>query len=367
MILLLGFSTGGAQDHYTYVSDRKFSDPVDLVGYNFCPSAMEIRGQVEEEVEPGTYSFGITPSNLYVNGPEIKGVYSLNNINTTDYGFKMLLMNARDPTIQGHLKVILNSVDQVEALIFKRSTQEPEVIFYQAAIPKGLSEREGVYFTDLLDLEISHPDSLWGQKIYPFLKIHHDAGTQERLVPSDSTSIEFIERITVIEKIKKKKKKKKKEEALVDNIEVGTSQEDLEESAAEEEAVEVEEAVALPQTDLVEDEGAMPPGTEADVAAAQAALEETEGIVKDIKIVKEYFVVVRSILSYEDGSVEDKIWEFPVKKVTEREDALAGPMEERYQLEISLLKGDPLYLYLTSKRTVSSFEMGPKQFLMRGH
>ncbi len=362
LLLTMGVQTvGWAQENYTFVSDRKFSDPLDLVGYNFCPSAMEIRDQVEEEIEPGVFSFGITQSNLYVVGPEIKGVYSLNNINSTDYGFKMLLMNARDPTIQGHLKIILNPSDQVEALIFKRSTSEPEIIFYQSEIPKQRLETEIDYFTDLPDLEIPSTDSLWGKKIYPFLKIHHDAGTQERLIPSDSTSIEFIEKTTLIEKIKKKKKKKKKnEEQLADNIEVGTSEEGEEDLS--EEAVE-----SLPQTDLVVDEGAMPPVTEEDVAAAQAALEEAEGIVKDVKIVKEYFVVVRSILTYEDGTSEDKIWEFPIKKVTEREDSMAGPDEERYQIEISLTKGEPLYLYLTGRRTVSSFEMGPKQFLMRGH
>jgi len=304
------------------------------------------------DFSPGEYSFGITRNNLYVKGDEIGGVYSLNNINTTDFGFKMLLMNARDPTIQGHLKIIQNPNNQVEALIFKRSNKDAEMIFFLAELPEQLSKRETSFFTDLPELEIPSTDSLWGKTIYPFLKIHHDVGTQERLNPEDSVSISFIETITIVDKTKEKKKKKKKKEAIA-NIELGEPEEGTEEAAMEE--IE-EESAAAPALEV--DEGAMPPVT------AEMVEEEVK---KNLKITKEYFVVIRSILSYEDGTSEDKTWKYPVKKVTQREDAQAGPMEERYQLEISLLKGDPLYLYLTGKQTVSSFEAGPKQFLMRGH
>lgn len=364
-VLLLGLANMlTAQDNYTFISDRKFPDVEDLIGFNFCPAKVEIKGQMDSELDPGDYSFGITRNNLYVKGENIDGVYSLNNINTTDYGFKMLLMNARDPTIQGHLKIIQNPNNQVEALIFKRSNKDAEMIFFQAELPDALAEEETTFFTDRSELEILDKDSLWGMTFYPFLKIHNDVGTQERLQAEDSVSITFIEKITLIDKTKEKKekakKKKKKKEAV--NIELGIVEETEagEGEGTEELAEETEEVMddMMDQPELVVDDGAMPPVTEEMVA------EETK---KNIKIIKEYFVIVRSILTFEDGSTENKVWEFPIKKVTQREDQLAGPTEERYQLEIALLKGEPLYLYLTGKKTVSSFEMGAKQFLMRGH
>ena len=53
-----------AQEQYSYISDKKFKDPSDLIGYNFFPSFMEIRDEREEELSPGKYSFGITLNNL---------------------------------------------------------------------------------------------------------------------------------------------------------------------------------------------------------------------------------------------------------------------------------------------------------------
>ena len=199
-----------AQDNFTYVSDRKFYGPEDLIGYDFRPEFMEIPEEVEQKLAPGSYSFGISSNNLYVDGGDIKGVYSVNNINPTEFGYKLLLMNARDPTLQGHLKVILNKYGQVEALVFKRSNKDNEIIFYQAQIPEKLWEEEKEYFTYKYQYEVTNPDSIWGQKFYPFLRIHNDqGGVQERLQMNDSTSIEFVERITVIEKKKKSKDRKK--------------------------------------------------------------------------------------------------------------------------------------------------------------
>ena len=320
-------------DHYTFISDRKFKDPTDLIGYDFRPNTMEVRGEHEEELDPGSYSFGITMNNLYVDGEGLKGVYSINNINTTDFGYKLLLMNARDPTIQGHLKIVLNNRDQVDALIFKRSVKEKEMIFYQAQISESLRDKEDKYFTNLWEHTIEDKDSIWGQVIHPFLRIHTRQNVQERLQPVDSTRIEFIEKITIIDKTKKKKKKKKnkkeEEEAAVVNA--------IEESAVE------------------------------DAGAAPSPEEHEKKEKKKIKIVKEYFVKIRSILTYEDGKSEDKEWVYPIKKIVEREDKHAGPDEERYLLDIQLKKGGSLGLYLTPKRTVSSFETEDMLYLMKGH
>ena len=94
----------------------------------------------------------------------------------------------------------------------------------------------------------------------------------------------------------------------------------------------------------------------------------TDTVEKKIKIVKEYFVKVRAIIKYGDGTFEDKIREYPIASVKEREDKLASQAhEERYQLAINIKKGDPIYLYLTPDKTVSSIEIGDQLYLMRGH
>lgn len=333
-----------AQEKYSYISDRIFNDPSDLIGYNFKPSGMEIPDETEEEISPGEYSFGVTMNNLYVEGENIRGVYSVNQINTVDYGYKLTLMNARDPTIQGHLKIVLNDKNQVDVLVFKRSRKEKEIIFFQAKLPEDMKSKEAEYFTDLGDVIIESTDSLWGKTVYPFLKIHEDENVQQRLDVEDSTSITFIETITMIDKSKKhKKSKKKKKEAEVEMANVEAGEEDLGASppAISEEALEAMELYG--DSSLMDEETA-----------------------KNFKIVKKYTLKIRSILTYEDGTTEDKVWEYPIKKVTQREDELASPGEERYQIEF-LSGKQSIYMYLLGNKKVSSIQHGPKRYLMRGY
>lgn len=328
LLCLFLFSTIGslsAQSDYSYISDRKFKDPTDLFGYDFVPGILEIKGDGQEELSPGEYSFGITQANLFVEGEEIKGVYNINNINTTDYGYKLLLMNARNPTIQGHLKVVLNNRAQVDALIFKRTNNEPEMIFYQAQMPEAQRATEDAYFTGRWEEQIADKDSIWGKIIRPFFRIHTSQnGVQERLQFADSTSIEFIQTIKIIDKSKKKKKKKKKD------------------------AVE-EEKLPLP------------------TVAEAMMMDEEERKERQIKVQARHLIKIRSILSYDDGTTEDVINEYDVKKISEREDDTAAPDGERFQIELELEKGNPVYLYLTPKRTLSSFETDDLLYLLKGY
>lgn len=360
LLILLITSLGSilAQDDYTYISDRKFFRPDNLIGYDFRPNYMEVPNEGEQELSPGEYSFGISKSNLYVDGGDIKGVYSVNNINPTEYGYKLLLMNARDPTIQGHLKVILNKKAQVEALVFKRSNKEVEMIFFLAPIPKPLREKETSYFTGRYDLELPAQDSIWGQKVYPFMRVHYDeGGVQERLQAADSTSIEFIEKITVIEKKKKKKRKNRKQKNEVDEIE--TQEGEVETEVVVEEV----EAEVAPQVDP----GAYPP-VEAAESVEAAVAEEQEEVVK-VKIIKEYFVKVRTIVTFEDGQIEDRVEEIPIKKkfALFETETNNDPTIAPFELEIYPKKGKPIIMRLTGKKTISSIQIEGKDYLMRGH
>ena len=398
-----------AQEQYSYMTDRIFLKQTDMIGYNFVPDFMEIPNESDAELKVGEYSFGITTNNLFVEGKDIKGVYSVNNIDKVEYGFIFKLMNARDPTVQGHLKVIQNKYGHVEALVFKKSTKEKEIIFHLPRVPKSLRLKEKAYFTDRWEMVSQDVDSLWGKSIYPFIKIHKDEkNVQERLQRADSTSITFVEKVTIIEKKQKKKRKKKiknielgeeEEEEVIAEVEevaaelveeasVAVVEEEVEEKKparrapqrrkfqgynssnsrdlAEEEAEVVEEApapVIKPAPRPIIDAGASPSAEELDEAEEESSEEEK----KKVKIVKEYFINLRAILAYDDGGSEDKKWSYQVKKVVEREDKNAGPDEERYQMEFTLKKGGPIYLYLTGERTISAIEIDGKKYLMRGN
>lgn len=334
-----------AQYGYTYISDRRFYRVEDLVGYDFRPSKKEIPNVSEEDLNPGEYSFGISFNNLFVEGEGVRGVYNINNISPTEYGYKLLLINARDARLQGHLKVIMNKYNMVEALIFKRSPKEEETIYYLEPISKKLNERERNYFTDRGEMIIEKTDSLWGKTIYPFIRIHLDRNVQEPLDLGDSTSISFVREIVVELKEKEKKKKGKKGK----------------EEVAEEEVEQVE--IDSMQVDSLSDR---PAPYEPPLGVVLYELDEKYVDKSKYKITKEYFVVVRSILQYEDGMKEDKTWKYPIKKVVEREDELAKMHEERFQVEFTSPKAEGIYLYLTGDKTVSTFEVENQMFLMRG-
>lgn len=362
VLIVSAFSGAIAQEDFTYITDRKFFVPDQLIGYDFRPNFMEIRNEREEELSPGEYSFGISRSNLYVDGGEIKGVYSVNNINPTEYGYKLMLMNARDPTIQGHLKVIVNRRAQVEALVFKRSKKDAEIIFYQAPISEKLYTQEKEYFTDRNEFDMTEQDSVWGKKLFPFLRIHNDeGGVQERLQMADSTSIEFVEKITIIEKKKKKRKKRKKKNDKEEEEIIASEEGEEPEEEIEIEEVEVEE-------ELVVDPGAVPPIESAE--SMEEAVSEDQDVEVKIKIVKEYFIKVRTILTFEDGTTEDKVEEIEIKKkfsLFETESRGDDPTISPFELEIYPKKGKPILLQLTKNQTVSSVEIEGKKYLMRGH
>jgi hypothetical protein len=301
-----------AQKSLTYISDRKFNDPTDLLGYNFRPTMMEIKDVKKQNLVPGSYAFGITQNNLYVEGEGIAGVYSVNSINSTEFGYKMALMNARDPTLQGHLKIIVNKKHEVEALVFLRSNKDKETIFYIANIPPDFQKKEAAYFTDKGEKIFFHPDSLWGKTIRPFLIIHQEERVQERVEMKDSISVQFVEKVTIIDKTKKKNKDK-----------------------------EGKDTIAFKDA---------PPKPEAK---------------KDIKIVKEHFVYLRAILKYQDGTVEDKETEYKIKNYSLKEDKRVDYEGDRYLILLETNKGD-MNIFLNGDKAVNSIEFGHKIYYVRG-
>ena len=190
---------GAAQ--YSYISDRTFTSPDQLMGYDFKPAMREVPGEEPEEVPLGKYSFGVTRNNLYVEGPGIRGVYSVNQTDQTEYGFLLKTMNARDPTVQGHLKIVTDEEGHVEGLIFKRSNDDKEVIFFLRVIPPEVEELEAEYFTHVGEHRIPSIDSLWGNvEVRPFMRTYLEAGIQQRITPADSVYVNFYKVVTVEER-----------------------------------------------------------------------------------------------------------------------------------------------------------------------
>ena len=334
LLLFLSFAGGlFAQDYYSYMTDRRFFDPTDLVGYYFNPDFLEIPDkEVKRELKAGSYSFGIGPGNLYVYGGDIKGLYNVNQINTTDFGFQLLLLDTYNPGKKGHLKVVLNRYGEVEALIFRRSQNEPEMIFFLPILPEQVDERETAYFTDLREAVVPHPDSLYGMSFRPFLRIQNNPRLQQRLQPADSTYISFVEEVEVIEKVKKKGKLKAEEKA---------------EAEEEQEKNEVE----IPYEGEYVIDSLLPDSTVLEIKR---------------KIVRHYFVEVHGMVKNEDGTLEKKVWRDEIKKVAEKVDEAAAGMEEKYLIEILTEKGDEYSLFLTAERTFSSFEHRDQVFFARG-
>ena len=342
-----------AQSEYSYSTDRRFFDPSDLLGYNFVPMQLEVPNEYEEHLGPDEYSFGITMNNLYVKGGEIEGVYNVNNINSTEYGFILTLINPRNPAQSGHLKVIRNKKGHAEALVFRRSRKEPEMILHLAKMPNDLAKEEQDFFTDNGELEIVSIDSIWGVSIFPFHKIYVNDVIQQRLQPRDSTSLHFYLKTELIEKKKKKKKSKKKKNEVI------------EDSVDESEIINTDSLLLEKELEAMIEESEMEEAESADsTMISKPELSEEES---DFKELHTYFLEYKTRLIYQDGSEEVKVQTFEIKRKKERVNEEAREGEEKYQLAFITEKGDEIYVYLLSDRTVSSIELGDELLFMRGY
>lgn len=215
-----------AQDQYSYLSDARFIKMEDFVGYNFVPRYKEIPEEGEEELSPGDYSFGLSTQKLYIKGEGIKGVYDIKEFQKTQYGYKLKVINSVDARLQGHLKIIINKYYETEALVFKRSPSEQEIIFYMSLIPKERRLKEKAFFTNWGQLGYIKQDSLWFTEIHPFSKIFRDEKVNKRLNIDDSTTISFVVDTIVDTKIKTKKLKQLNEispDSTVEEVVIDTT------------------------------------------------------------------------------------------------------------------------------------------------
>lgn len=188
--ILMPFAFG----QYSYITDRRFDQVDDLLGYTFKPNKLlnHKRG-TDKNLGPKDIAFTVSQNYLYITSENETatdaGAYSVVSINPDKYGYKLQLMNARNPTQQGHLKVILNDLDQVDALIFKKASKSEEIIYYQAAISDRINAREEDHFSDLGEHYINDTELMWdGMEVKPFMVTGEK---QDRVSMRDSLSFTF--------------------------------------------------------------------------------------------------------------------------------------------------------------------------------
>ncbi|MEM7103498.1 MAG: hypothetical protein AAF502_10235 [Bacteroidota bacterium] len=179
-----------AQDTYSYISDRQFRGPFEIVGYTFCPEVIGFEDGDKSRLSPGEICFNISRSYLLVKGEPIEGAFGINAIKSESYGYKLELMDANDPSKQGSMKIYLNERYQVDALVLRQSQKSEQYVFFLAKLSEALDTQEAEYFTDRNELQVHKIDSIWGQTIRPFLVM--EGGRQTRLQAKDSLEVRFI-------------------------------------------------------------------------------------------------------------------------------------------------------------------------------
>ena len=401
VICFLGcFLLQAQDDKYTYLTDKKFRSSEDLFGYTFVPGLLEVAkaGQTaqgeQQEISAGSYKFGVTRGNLFVKGKGIDGVHNINQINATDYGYKLILMNARDPKQQGHLKIIkLKSF--VDALVFKASNDAQELIFLLPEIGKELQESEKKYFTDRNEIELEFEEDIWGLELNPFFKTFMPKRVYQRVQKSDNVKISFIE----TEKTKNKGNKSKdvvllmneepKEEVTeVEEVAPAPVEEIVEEVIVEEEEEEeddtplyfsvkkkkkkpVVEEVVEEVEEIIEEEEVVEEELFADTEELEEYNEEKPNKKKKgkkekkEKVVIEYEILINDFLLNSDGTKEPIERRLAVKDWKLREDDSASNPNEVYQLEIDTNKG-PVFVYLSGSKKITKVDFGEVVYLMRG-
>lgn len=228
---------------YTHISDAQFPSAPDLVGYTIHPKEGKLStSPIIRVVKLGLVEFKIAESELFV----VENVkYSTTGIiSESDYKnyrlsiqqitqnkaggyYEVIVMELRNPDVQGHLKVYYNPNKEITKLQFKPNPTEPERSYELAPPPVDTENRDSKFFTHTEDLEIEVVSDLWSRKqtIFPFSQINQKVGVRKntRIYPSDRVKIAFDERTEL----------KGKKERLVQYVEISQLNEDNQEQKIE--------------------------------------------------------------------------------------------------------------------------------------
>lgn len=204
-LLLVGFTCFytflSGQSQYSFVSDRQFKSPADLIGYSFCPNEIGYSDGSKMDLDRGEICLSVGTNYLTITGDEFGGAYSINAIKAESYGYFMALVDAQDPSKQGELKFHLNKYRGLDVMVFKASDKGEQIVFFQALMSESRWNKETNYFTDKNEYELATPDEIWGDTIRPFHQL--GGGKQYRIQMKDSIAWSF--RVDTVDAGKKQK------------------------------------------------------------------------------------------------------------------------------------------------------------------
>ena len=320
LLLFLGINlVAWAQQNtkiYTYHNDHKVWNTDDVIGCTFVPAERESsdgKGNMQgraTRLAAGEVVIKVMRDYLYVtqNGEEVK--FSVNQITTEKYGFKLALMDARNPSLQGHLKIIRDENRYVRDLIFKRSREEKEVVFRQAEPDKRTEQDYTKYFTNKDSVKLETKEAFWKKTFRPFFQV---SASQTRLYKDDDLSISFTQDTVIV--------KKAKIPTAKDSVLIATGK-----KKAEKDKIKIVEQIHLRYMEQDENDPSAPR--------------------KEVK------------LDYLIGSIN--------RTVNNGQEEQDKDIRYRYELKLEGAKSDPFLVFLTDKQTVSVIVIGEFSYLMRG-
>lgn len=165
---------------YTFQTDRNFYFVSEIFGYPFYPDSYEEK----DGFGKNTVGVGEVKILLIQGYLQIDGVEGLNNFNVIsinpkrfgdDFGFEAKLLDSRDPTISGTLKIITDNYGFVFLILFEAKG----VGAYAFTIkdkPAYQVEIENKYFSRRGKTKANSLESLFGKTIMPFHWINGGQG-----------------------------------------------------------------------------------------------------------------------------------------------------------------------------------------------
>ncbi len=300
---------------YTYHNDHKVWNTDDVIGCTFVPTEREIsdgKGGMAgraTRLGAGEVVIKVMRDYLYVtqNGAEVK--FSVNQITTEKYGFKLALMDAQNPSLQGHLKIVRDENKYVRDLIFKRSREEKEIVFRQAEPDKRTEQAYAKDFTHKDSIKLETKEAFWKKSFKPFFQV---SGEQTRLYKDDEVVISFTQDTVIV--------KKAKVPSAKDSVLIAAGK-----KKAEKDKIKIIEQIHLRYMEIDEN--------------------NPSGARKEVK------------LDYPIASIN--------RTVNNGQEEQDKDIRYRYELKLEGSK-DAFLVFLTEKQTVSVIVIGEFSYLMRG-
>lgn len=187
---------------YSYVEDKLFIEPDDLVGYTFAPRQIKLPMHNNPQLlRPQSVLFRITLNQLYLERPLEKKkmeVFNIRNIVEVKEGFKISFVPLGNPSQEGYMVIFLNALGQAEGLVLQRGVGDAQEIYYQAFMPPEIVHRDTAYFTSNREKDGSDIVNIWKESFFPYKRLQPLSATfkrEQRIYPGDSLSFFLEERL----------------------------------------------------------------------------------------------------------------------------------------------------------------------------